>query len=278
MTLTLIKTCGIVSLLCGLWNLYGDVYYLDFYIAHMSTDDGFAMVGSTLQPGNIFNFEDSDGEKSSFNSFWLYLAQAGGWMYPIWAATTALPLYIGLKESCFSSHWKSTFPCILLAYGICIMGGSLHSAFAFLTALPRVYHHNDINDWNNLKESEAFGMFLTDAQSSLVEHLGVGCFVGYMSINVASVWIAYIIATQLTKFPRWVNLFNPFVTISLMSVACNILLSDPLGLKFYVMGSMGSWAMMALNLGTVIALRYDQTAVQLQFVCVNSDCFEMIQE
>lgn len=272
MTLTLIQTCGIISLLCGLWNLYGDLYYLDFYIAHMSTDDRFAMVGSALQPGNIFNFSGYDGEKSNFNTFWLYLAQAGGWMYPIWAVTTALPLYIGLKVyGSSSSHWKSTFPCILLSYGICIMGGSLHSAFAFLAVLPTIYHHNDINDWNKLRKLEAFDMFLTNAQSSLAEHLGVGCIVGYMSINLASAWIAYIIATQQTKFSKWLNLFNPFATITLVSVACNILLSDTWGLKFYVIGSMGSWAMMALNVGTMIALRNDQTELQVQLVPVKRD-------
>ena len=96
------------------------------------------MISRTSQPGNLFNFDDEN-----YDPLWLYMAQAGGWMYPMWAVSTALPLYIGLKDS---GWWCSVGPCILMAYGMLILGGSLYAAFAFVTVLPTIYHDNDIDE------------------------------------------------------------------------------------------------------------------------------------
>ena len=77
-----VRTCFFVSLICAAWNLFGDVCFIDFYLAHM-TFEGFGTIDHAVtisRTGNIFDF----------NKAWpVKLAQASGWMYPIWALTTS---------------------------------------------------------------------------------------------------------------------------------------------------------------------------------------------
>ena len=54
-------------------------------------------------PGRIFAFDDE-----SYSSLWMYAAQAGGWMYPLWGVSTALPLYIGLQGA---GYLHSVYSC-----------------------------------------------------------------------------------------------------------------------------------------------------------------------
>ena len=84
-------------------------------------------------------------------------------MYPIWTFVTVVPLYLGLTgRDGSTSFWKQLVSCALLAYGLCIMGGGLHSAFSFLTIAPGVYHHapEDTNGWYALKNVDQFPVFL----------------------------------------------------------------------------------------------------------------------
>lgn len=216
------------------------------------------MVGRTIQLGNIFNFD-----KESYNPIWLYIAQAGGWMYPVWAVSTALPLYIGLEDAGF---WGSTVPCALVAYGMCIMGGSLHSAFAFVTVIPTSYHYSPADgDAGQLE-------LLNHAQSKILEHIGIGSLVGYLSLNLAFAWIAIIVATRqnIVKFPKWFNLFNPFVTMVWVSVSSYLFLPDTL--SFYCICSMGTWVILFINIGTMVVLRADRT-----YLCLHKDTYEHIK-
>ena len=82
----------------------------------------------------------------------------------------------------------------------------------------------------------------------------MGASAGYVLVNLASAWFGYIILSSRykTKFPRWVLLFHPFVTIVWVSVI-SYLLPDPWG--FYVVGSMGTWGVSVLNIGTTLSLR-----------------------
>ena len=127
MAWTPVQQCGFVALLCSAWNLFADLCYMDFYFAHM-TFEGFGTIDSVSRPGNLFNF----------NETWpLQLAQASGWMYPVWAFATAYPLYVGLR----GAGWRcSLAPCAVLAYGLCVVGGNLHSGFGFTTIIPQVLH------------------------------------------------------------------------------------------------------------------------------------------
>mmetsp|Transcript_40031 Transcript_40031/g.68285 ORF Transcript_40031/g.68285 Transcript_40031/m.68285 type:complete len:262 (-) Transcript_40031:115-900(-) len=232
-----VKTCGFLAVFCSAWNLYGDFYFLDFYVSHMSHDK-FAMmkVKGEMMPGSLF--------PSLGNGRTSFLAQSGGWMYPIWAFAIVVPLYAGLRGA--GAIWNSAVPCAVLAYGLCVVGGALHSAFAFLTVLPNVYHKE--GGWPELEESSKFSQFVDDAQDLVIRHWAFGCFPGYLACNIASIWIGYIVATraELTMFNRWFILFNPVVTILWVS-ALSGLLPDPWG--FYVVGSLGSWAPLSLSLG-----------------------------
>ena len=107
-------------------------------------------------------------------------------------------------------------------------------------------------------ESQAFDDFLDTAQSKVVERIGVGSIAGYMALNLGSVWIAYTIATRQgrTKFRTWFHFCNPFVTIVWVSAASYFL---PEPLDFYVRGSMGTWGVLFLNVGTTFVLRNNQT-------------------
>ena len=125
-----VRVCGAVSLFCSAWNLLGDLYYLDFFKAYMA-DDTFGVVRETLSQGRLFDF--------SSTNLWLSICvQAGGWMYPVWAAVTVIPLFPALQPS---GMLHSLAPCLLLVYGLCVVGGPFHSAFSFLTVLPETYHH-----------------------------------------------------------------------------------------------------------------------------------------
>ena len=176
-------------------------------------------------------------------------------MYPVWAFVTAVPIYIGLQESGDSSKreqfWWSMFPCGLLLYGLCIMGGGLHSAFSFLTVLPIVYHDSH-QDWSDLDQSEQFGNFLASSQSRIVQHIFVGCLPGIVACNVASIWMALTVHFRPTRFPKWFNFFNPLVT-SIWVQILGALLPDPVGL--YFVGCLGTWGLLVLNLATTFILR-----------------------
>ena len=243
---TFIQICGAVSLGCSLWNLFGDLYFLDFYTAHMG-DQEFGQIRdpSTLQQGYLFHF-DSD------NWWVVFLAQAGGWMYPVWAFVTAVPLYMGLSNQQTNTPdiWKGVVPCLLLTYGLCVIGGALHSAFSFITALPSVYHRS-ADGWSNLANSQEFELFLEKAQSRIVQHLVVGFLPGYIACNVAGLWVAILVHFRTTLFPKWFNLFNPMVTMFWVQIV-GALLPDPLG--FYLVGCLGTWGLMIFNIGTTYCL------------------------
>ena len=87
---SLVRACGAVGVMCSAWNLFGDLYLMDFFTAHMR-DDAFGMIRDEARSGHLFRF----GQGSQWV---IFLVQAGGWMYPIWATATAIPLYIGLQE------------------------------------------------------------------------------------------------------------------------------------------------------------------------------------
>ena len=80
MAWTQIQSCGVVALLCGAWNLFGDLCFLDFYLAHMTFED-FGSINSVSRPGKLFNF--------ALN--WpLQLAQAGARRSQMWAISCTL--------------------------------------------------------------------------------------------------------------------------------------------------------------------------------------------
>ena len=102
-----VEQCGAIGVLCAAWNLLGDLYFMDFFTVHMKPDE-FGAIADQSQSGYLFFDEESFG--------WAFVAQSGGWMYPVWAFVTAVPIYIGLQESGDSSKreqfWWSMFPLI----------------------------------------------------------------------------------------------------------------------------------------------------------------------
>lgn len=242
---TFVQICGAVGLLCSAWNLFGDLYYLDFYTAHLG-DQEFGQIRdlSDVQAGRLFRFD-------SGNWWVVFLAQSGGWMYPIWAFVTAVPLYMGLSSpEQGPSFWKTLAPCLLLTYGLCVIGGALHSAFAFVTVLPSVYH-SGASDWSNLAGSQDFPLFLKAAQTRIVQHIGVGFFPGYVACNVAGIWIAILVHFRPTLFPKYFNFFNPLATMVWVQIIGS-LLPDPWG--FYFVGCLGTCGMMMFNIGSTYCL------------------------
>ena len=65
-------------------------------------------------------------------------------MYPVWEMVTIYLLYAGLEPS-----GGALLPCALLAYGLCVVGGNLHSGFAFATILPNILHSDYQSDDQN---------------------------------------------------------------------------------------------------------------------------------
>mmetsp|Transcript_15454 Transcript_15454/g.22919 ORF Transcript_15454/g.22919 Transcript_15454/m.22919 type:complete len:172 (-) Transcript_15454:322-837(-) len=165
MALTLTQTCGIVGLICSLLNLFGDICFMDFYLAHMNFD-GFGSFDHTSRPGNFFNFQQERH---------LRRAQATGWMYPIWAVSTSLQLYVGTK---------SFLPCALLAYGLCIVGGNLHSGFAFATVLPQVTHKLQSDDTLFPNQADVYQV-MSSAQKEIMNTYIFGYTPGPPAVMIA---------------------------------------------------------------------------------------------
>ena len=242
LSLSLIQTCCLISIVCSMWNLFGDLYYLDFYVTHLDMDNEFGSLISSSSSqsssssssssiassennnnrpndgndGYIFNFHQDDHQTNSNNfkhiSKMVSIAQSGGYMYPIWAIVTILPLYVGLSgvsstgrnatsggSGATTSIYMNLVPCMMLGYGLCIMGGALHSSFAFLTAIPNVYFNypnsSDDGDGNNNENGydDEDIYILNVMQQQIVQRLFVGCVPGYIACNIAMIWIAYIV-------------------------------------------------------------------------------------
>lgn len=273
-SLTFVQGCGVIGFLCAGWNLFGDLYYLDFYTAHLSMEDAFGMIRTDLQSGYLFQF---DGEKSH-PSWPLMIAQAGSWMYPIWAFVTVAPLYIGLEhqkqgteaaaETSTTDLWNRVVPCGLLAYGLCVVGGGLHSAFVFLTVLPYQYHslpsgsQNGYDDWSKLGgssdddgQSSSFLLsFLNTAQAKITQHIVVGSLPGLIACNIGALWVAFVVQTRgpTHYFPKWFNVFNPMVTTVWVQFLAAVCPNPTVG--FYFAGCLGTWGFFVFNLGTTYFL------------------------
>ena len=158
MAWTPLQRCGLVALLCSAWNLFADLCYIDFYLAHM-TFKGFGTIDTTSRPGNLFDFNEN----------WpLQLAISSGWMYPVWAFATAYPLHVGLRGA---GWWCSSAPCAVLAYGLCVVGGALHSGFGFTTILPRVLHTPQLlkaTKWKRMAGSSTCAEYMQVAQAKVM--------------------------------------------------------------------------------------------------------------
>ena len=250
---TAVQRAGLVALLCSAWNLFGDLCYMDFYMAHM-TFDGFGTIDGSSRPGNLFNF----------NETWpLRLAQASGWMYPVWAFATAYPLYLGLQGA---GWWCSLAPCALLAYGLCVIGGALHSGFGFATIIPQVLHTPhllNVTGWKPMAgSSRCASGYMHAAQAKVMESYVFGYTPGPQAVIVASLWIAYVVATRETKFPRWFVLFTPLVTLAWVAVVGFLVIPDPWG-KYFV-GSFGTWILLIMNVATSCIL-WNATGQEVSF-------------
>ena len=239
MAWTLVQQCFLVSLFCGAWNLFGDLCYMDFYFAHM-TFEGFGTIDSVSRPGNLINFNEN----------WpLQLAQAGGWMYPAWAFATTYPLYVGLRGA---GWWCSSAPCAVLAYGLCVVGGALHSGFVFSTILPQVLHNtrllNATEEGKPMACSSTCAGRMQVAQAKVMDAYVFGYTPGPLAVMVASFWIAYVVATQETRFPRWFIFFTPLVTVAWVVAVGSLVIPDPWG-KYFA-GAFGTWIILVMNVAT----------------------------
>lgn len=227
MSWTPIQVCASVALFCSIWNLFGDIYFIDFYLAQMNFD-GFGTIDTVSRSGNLFDLKQT----------WpLRVAQAGGWMYPIWAMVTIYPIYLGFKTA-------GLRPCALLAYGLCVVGGNLHSGFAFATILPQVLHNSSVH-----KNSTALHGVIDFAQSNIMDCYVFGYTPGPLAVMAASGWIMYsVVFTTNTAFPKWFALCNPLVTVLWVNLVGVFVIPWPWG--FYLVGSFGTWVIFVMNAGT----------------------------
>ena len=242
--ITPIQTCAIISLICSFWNLFGDLYFIDFTLAYMNFD-GFGNIDTEFRSGNLFDLSQD----------WLgTLAQAGGWMYPIWAIGTVYPLYLGMK---------TVLPCALLAYGLCVVGGNLHSGYAFATILPKIFFDDATpND-------EEVSSIINTAQSKIMDCYVFGYTPGPLAVFIASGWILYLVLKNETKFPKWFAFCTPIVTIMWVCFIGFIILPWPIG--FYLVGSFGTWILFVMNAATSWLLWNEKTEIVLLKVYAPAD-------
>lgn len=229
---TPLQLCWLLCLLCGAWNLFADLCYIYFYLAHM-TFEGFGTIDNTSRPGNLFNFD---------HKWPLLFAQVSGWMYPVWAVATTYPLYLGLHGA---GWWYSWAPCALLAYGLCVVGGALHSGFSFTTNLPQLLH---TPQWEVLAGISICASYIHAAQAKVMESYVFGYTPGPPAVIVASLWITYVVATRETRLTKWFILFTPPMTVAWVVAVGFIVIPDPWG-KYFV-GAFGTWMILVMNMAT----------------------------
>ena len=68
---------------------------------------------------------------------------------------------------------------------------------------------------------------------------------GPLAVMAASGWIAYLVATQETKFPKWFALCTPLVTVAWVAAVGFLLMPKPWGM--YFAGSFGTWILLVMN-------------------------------
>ena len=71
---------------------------------------------------------------------------------------------------------------------------------------------------------------------------------GPQAVAVASFWIAYVVATRKTKFPRWFVLFTPLVTLVWVAAVGFLVMPGPWGT--YFVGAFGTWIILVMNVAT----------------------------
>jgi len=265
---SLVRACCIIGLLCSGWNLFADLYFMDFFTANMNAESPSTIL-EEQQSGHLFNFEPG-------NQWMVFFVQASGWMYPIWAVVTAIPLWIGFQgkeynhtgttvqqqSSMRSTSARSSFgeckaivPLALLLYGLCVVGGAFHSAFTFMTVLPNALHYPQDNyyGWSNLIGTEQFSLFLTTAQTRILQLIFWGALPGLLAYFISSVWIAVLVhfSPECHQFPKWFNLFNPVATQIWVNILSSML-PDLVG--FYFSGCFATWGLLFLNLGSSYCL------------------------
>ncbi len=258
--------CCVIGLLCSTWNLFVDLYFMDFFTANMNADSPSTIL-EEQQSGYLFNFEQG-------NQWMVLFVQASGWMYPIWAVVTAIPLCIGFQGKEYDNTGaslqqqnRSTYdiislrkcsaivPLAFLIYGLCVVGGAFHSAFAFMTVLPNVLHYPQDNyyGWSDLIGNEQFSLFLAMSQIRILQLIFWGALPGLLAYFISSVWIAILVhfRPECHLFPKWFNLFNPVATQIWINILSSML-PDPVG--FYISGCFGTWGLLFLNLGCTYCL------------------------
>ena len=134
---------------------------------------------------------------------------------------------------------------------ICVVGGALHSGFAFTNILPQVLNTPQLLEatkWKPMAGSSTCAGYMQVAQEKVMETYIFGYTPGPQAIMVASFWIAYVVATRETKFPRWFILFTPLVTVAWVAVVGFLVIPDPWG-KYFV-GAFGTWIILVMNVAT----------------------------
>ena len=125
---------------------------------------------------------------------------------------TIYPLYVGLERS-----GGAMLPCALLAYGICVVGGNLHSGFTFATILPTILHSAYQSDDQN----DDLYSIITLTQSEIVDCHVFGYTPGPLAVIIASGWILYIVITSRTTFTQHWTAMNSFLFLPLDHVSLN---------------------------------------------------------
>eukprot|EP00757_Euglenozoa_sp_SAG-D1_P020192 gene20192-7241_t len=214
--------------------------------------EGFGTIDNESRSGNLFDF----------NQDWpLLVAQASGWMYPVWAVVTVYPLYLGLEISggAMDRGRSSVMSCALMAYGLCVVGGNLHSGFAFATILPQIIHKHVPRSAE--LELELYST-INLAQSKVMDCYVFGYTPGPLAVMIASGWIMYIVITKETKFPKWFALCTPLVTVTWVNLIGFLLMPWPWG--FYVVGTFGTWIILVMNAAASWVLWDVQAKIMLQ--------------
>ena len=83
------------------------------------------------------------------------------------------------------------------------------------------------------------------AQKQIMDTYVFGYTPGPLAVFGASIWIAFIILTRETRFPKWFVLCTPVVTLAWIAAAGAFLLPKPFA--FYFAGSFGTWILIMMN-------------------------------
>lgn len=222
--LRVFRIIGVVLPVLMLWNGLADLIY-----GYSSTLNGMGYY--TMKVWDVIR--TAGGRPHSL----VLMAQTAGWLYPIFALTYYL-WWIGMRKVGF---WQGTFPNLLMAYAVLMIGGTQHVDWAYLSVLSQakalVGSHNPT--------------FYHTVSRFIVQYFFWGDLPTLLAFFVGSYWHMVTILKGKTLFPRWFAILSPGGILTIILIVGAFIPAPVAGL---VLAPFGTWYMLVPTVAKTVWL------------------------